>query len=323
MAVGEIYFPEWKVTNQQGSVMSEVIKDITVLTGGNTGSDEPQSALSEIDDAAQLAIRSIQEERVAAGGAAEFVDDAKTKTATVEPSRLTENQQADRIKVFTKRAASQRDKGRAELERVYAGAMSVSLSIELYDLTVASSCERFLGLCDLAPYTIGRRGPSVLGSKPTSAVLKQYADLVEKYFVAGAEAKQSAETLYNVEHEKVMSEDDWVIPQYTKKTLQMVINAKFRGTGRLVVAMRAWDEAIRLATVLEWNGQIEPSKVADLREAERKALYQVFSFARRSLIGLYRGTIKVDAPKAAKDVDVSTEQQANSEVSEGSNLVPA
>lgn len=285
--------------------MSEVSNghDLSASSPSGAVVTEAEASLREIDDAARIAFQSEQDEKnLALGMGSAAVSGDQATNAPVDYSKLTDEQKQDRIRVFTKRAASQRDKGRAELERVYAGAMSVSLKLSWNDLTVASSCERFLGMCDLAPYTIGRRGPSVLGSKATTTVLEQFSALVEKYYEAGMLAKRSAQTLFETERANVFIEEEWVTPEYTTAAFQMTVHAKYRGTARIVAGMSAWDEAIRLASVLEWNGKIETSKISDLREQERKAINAVFIFARRSLIGLYKGTLKVEASKAAKEI---------------------
>lgn len=261
-----------------------------------------ESQLNEIDIAGQYAYEDEQAEKNQAMGLAPGgLSVGAGAQAPIPFSKLTEEQKQARIKVFTKRASGQRDKGRAQLEREHAGAMTVPIKLSWNDLTVASSCERFLGMCDLSPYTIGRRGPSVLGSKATKLVLDKLAALVEKYYEAGMLAKRSAQTLFDQEREMVFAEDEWITPEYTTAAFQMTMQAKFRGTARIVAGMAAWDEAIRLANVLEWNGKIETSKIADLREQERKAMYAVFNFARRSLIGLYNGTLKLEGAKPAKE----------------------
>lgn len=301
--------------------MIEVSNDHAVAADSPEGmlQGNAESHLNEIDNAALFAFQDEQAEKNRALGlASDAAPGAAGTQAPVAFSKLTEEQKQVRIKVFTRRAANQRDKGRAQLEREYAGAMTVTIKLSWNDLTVASSCERFLGMCDLSPYTIGRRGPSVLGSKATKVVLDQFSALVEKYYEAGMLAKRSAQTLFDQEREMVFAEDEWITPEYTTAAFQMTMQAKFRGTARIVAGMAAWDEAIRLANVLEWNGKIDTSKIADLREQERKAMYAVFSFARRSLIGLYNGTLKLEGAKPAKektapvlaDAEVSKEELA-------------
>lgn len=292
--------------------MSELSNSHDLGTSSPSGAPltETEVALLEIDEAARIAFKSVEDEQNEALGAAPAqaaLADSYVARPRVDFSTLTDEQKKDRIKVFTKRAASQRDRGRAELERVYAGAMSVKMNVSWNDLTVASSCERFLGMCDLSPYTIGRRGPSVLGSKATTTVLEQFSALVEKYYEAGMLAKRGAQALFDAERDHVFGDDEWVTPEYTTAAFAMVIHAKNRSTTRIVAGMAAWDEAIRLASVLEWNGKIETSKISDLREQERKGMYSIFSFARRSLIGLYKGTLKVEATKPAKELGAPAE----------------
>lgn len=273
----------------------------------NAPVSEAVAALNEIDAAAKLVYETIDadnKEKVAAG---ESPSVPRAKDLAIDSSSYNESERAERVKTYARRAAYQRNKGRHQLERIYEGAMSVEMKLSWNDLTVANSCERFLGICDLAPYTIGRRGPSVLGAKATNTVLEQFAEIVEAYCSAGQSAKREAEILFSLEHDKIMSEDEWITPTYMTSAFSMTINAKNRTTTRIVAGMSSWDEAIRLANVLEWNGKVPASKIADIRGAERKAMFRVFTLATRSLIGLYRGSLITNEAKTSQEKSTPTQ----------------
>lgn len=290
-------------------------KDITA--GADHSTSEAEAALAEIDQAAQIAFKNLETEKAVPATSSEPSFDSKAKAALPEPGLLSQTQKNDRIKLQSKRANNQREKGRAELTRNYAGAMTIEHKLAFNDLNVASSCERFLGTCDLAPYTIGRRGPSVLGTVSTNTVMQQLFDLTEKYYLAGKEAQTAAETLFGVEKEKVLSEEEWVTPVYKQAAFEMVIQAKHRGTSRLIAGMRAWDEAIRIANVLEWNGAIMAAEIAEIRSAERKAFNQVFILSNRSIVGLYKGTIKAEPRPRNEAVSADSVTPTPSEVGSG------
>lgn len=291
--------------------MNQDIFDITATPGADSSS-ETEAALREIDDAAQLAFASMRAEALEGG-----VSEAALANDLIfgNPASLTETQKSDRVKLLTKRAANQRARGRIELEKVYVGAMSVTLKLAWDDLQVASACERYLGLCDLMPHTLGRRGPSVLGNKGTTTVMEQFGVLVDSYHAKGKEVLNEAQILFNHEHDQVLGDDEWITPTYVKHAFELSINAKHRGTPRIVAGMKMWDEAIRLATVLEWNGKVDSTKIADIRDEHRKAIRDIFIFARRSIAGLYKGTLKVE-DKAARPVEAGSErtEQGNADM---------
>ncbi len=264
---------------------------------------DAQAALNEIDETARMAFQNMEAEKAEAIARGEQPGESKGKANPIDPASLSSTQKNDRIKVQARRAQNQREKGRAELTKIYSGAMTVEHNLQFYDLNIASSCERFLGICDQAPYVIGRRGPSVLGVVATSKVLEQIGEMVDKYYTAGKEAQLAAETLFKVEREKVMSDDEWITPRYQQPAMALVTQAKHRGTSRLIAGMRAWDEAVRIANVLSWNGAIKDAEIANIRSSERKAFTQVFSLCNRAVVGLYRGTLIAEPKKRDKTAE--------------------
>eukprot|EP01036_Dinobryon_divergens_P047751 gene47751-64044_t len=122
---------------------------------------EAERVLDEIEQAAGLAEASLANDATlgAAGAAPVAVTTTSAETpvlvgdesalSPVEVELAKAEAREARIAYFMKRAKSQKERGRAQLERVHVGAMAIRKDVEFFDVNISSSAERFLGLIDL------------------------------------------------------------------------------------------------------------------------------------------------------------------------------
>lgn len=255
---------------------------------------EAEMAIDEINQAAKFAEDSLLITASAETSEAPVDAASGSAPAVVQPQHVhqdTNNRSDDReaqVQTFIRRAAMQKKRGREELARPYAG-LSVSKDLKYNDVNIASSAERFLGLIDLALYTINRRGPQVLGADACDEILARFDGMVRSYSDASTVAKLGAGTALKTEKDGSFG-SDWLQPEYTKSAFECTLQAKHRLTTRLVDALYAWDSAIHDLSVLEWNGKMDSSQVAQTREEERRGLRSIYSFAAKSLAGMRNRT---------------------------------
>lgn len=261
---------------------------------------EASKALLEIDMAADLATQALSldsiaqvpltkvtaqvSEQIAAGGT--LGSDGVVKPQ--EQFVLTADQQEQRVQAFIKRANAQKVKGRALLTKDYVGALSVEMQVKINDVNIGASAERFIGMCDLFLYTLGKQGPSVLGGDETEKCRDMFVSLVDNYEQEASDGAAQAQTALVYESSESM--DGWITPSHKTAAFAMTINAKHRQTARILRAMEMWDKLVLTQSVLEWNGKLDSSMVAQTRQLERRMISKIHAYAAKSLVGLKRRT---------------------------------
>lgn len=296
---------------------SESVQDATGVERS-----EAEKAIDEIDQAARMAEESLS---ITAGIApAETITATSPDLVVLDPLRdsdfirkpaqqVNENNgsdREDRVKSLIRRAALQKQRGRAELVKPYVGALSVQKTLKYFDVNIASSAERFLGLIDLSLYTITRRGPLVLGADACDEILARFDQMVTKYIDASHVAKVGSATAMKAEKDGSFG-SEWLQPEYTQSAFECTIQAKHRLTTRLVDALSAWDTAIHDLSVLEWNGKVDAAQIAQVREEERRGLSSIYSFAAKSLVGMRNRTNKAPAKRPERPAESEAANSAN------------
>jgi hypothetical protein len=260
---------------------------------------EAERVLDEIEQAAGLAEASLANDATlgAAGAAPVAVTTTSAETPVLvgdesalspeEVERAKAEAREARIAYFMKRAKSQKERGRAQLERVHVGAMAIRKDVEFFDVNISSSAERFLGLIDLAFYTINRRGEDVLGEKGAADVIERLTELARGYREKGVAERDQAHALLKNEQELAF-DTDWIVPEYRGNAFQMAVFIKHPETLKILEGLFAFDTLVRHLTVLQWNGKVDQVRIDQARQQERRALSALHQFAARSLIGLNR-----------------------------------
>lgn len=280
---------------------------------------EAAKALSEIDDAADLAAKALALDAVqsvpltqasaeaaseiAAGGTVGV--DGTVTTAERQPELP--GAREERVQMFIKRANAQKKKGRELLLKDYVGALSLEKKVKINDVNIGASAERFVGMCDLFLYTLGKQGPSVLGGEETQALLEKFTEMVDDYVNEAKEGQAQADAALT--HEQSTTLEDWVTPKYITAAFEMTINAKHRQTARILDGLTIWDAVVKAQSVLEWNGRLDSSIVAQSRQLERRRLSNIHRFAARSLVGLKRRTERSPAKRASNDSAAPVNQE--------------
>ncbi|UUZ66263.1 hypothetical protein LP417_35190 (plasmid) [Polaromonas sp. P1-6] len=235
--------------------------------------------------------------------------DAGDVTVATDDRRTERNEtREERMNRMIKRAKDQKERGRFELQKPYDGAMSVLKQLKYFDVNIASSAERFIGVIDLALYTMVRRGPLAIGVDASDEILERFNQMVNEYVDNAQEAKQSALAVLNNEKDSTLG--DWLSPEYTSTAFECNLQAKHRLTTRLVDALTAWDSAIHDLNVLEWNGKVDAAQVSQTREQERRGLSAIYGFSIKTLQGLKRRTEKAPSKKSSAAPVAANEELA-------------
>lgn len=262
--------------------MSEHTAETDTVNPAASNLTEADAAIREIDDAASVAdshllalqsvIPGLAQATPVSSGAGESAGKDETKT------------RGDRAAYFAERAERQKKRGRDQLTRTYVGALSMKKQLTVNDVNIASSAERFVGVIDLAFYTVQRRGVPILGASATEDLLTQLTEMSQKYCESAASARAQAESL--TVSAKAAVFDDWLEPTYTKSALEVEVHVKSPACAGLVKAVMDWDKAINDLSVLQWNGKADAAQCAQIKSEERRALAGIFKFAIRALQGL-------------------------------------
>ena len=258
---------------------------------------EADSALADLDDAATIAAAMLSE----SSGETTPKSGAKVvQTVPIVDSELLSPEDAKSIKdqtkaddeiarkmraaAFIQRANRQKDAGFKELQRDYV-ALAIEFDLVLYDVNVASSAERFLGLVDRANFIIGRSGQNILGEQSWRQVVDSLGALTDNYVAQAAEAMRVSTAL--IEDAKNES-FDWIEPSYASSAFNLKLRLKHRNSVKLAKAMMQFDEAIKLLSIAEWNGKAEGEQVSVLRKRERNLFKVIFVASAKSMIGLQK-----------------------------------
>jgi hypothetical protein len=238
-------------------------------------------AVDEIHSAAAFA-----EETLAQVGAIPTTQAANTDSigGPKAHEQSEDEERAARAKFFANRLRRQKERGRAELEKIYVGAATIQKPLKFNDVNIAASAERFVGLIDLSVHTLNKRGGPVLGDKNAEQVLEQLDELISNYAKEAKSQKEIAQTLMDSERKATL--ENWLEPQFPKAALEANMHVKSPLTLKMIDAMHDWDAAILALTILHWNGKVGMSEPSKLREQERRLVMKAEKFAAKSLTGL-------------------------------------
>ncbi len=266
---------------------------------------EAERVLDEIEQAASQATESLAKD-ASLNGAAPVTEPAAVTSAVDGEVNGRSQQEIDREKqaahearvaYLVRRAKTQKERGRAQLERVVVGAMAIRKDVEFFDVSIASSAERFLGLIDLSIYTINRRGEYILGETDAEKVMERFASLVNTYRDGAISERDQADVLLKNEQDLVFDED-WIVPEYRQTAFKMSVYIKHPSTLKVLDGLFAYDQLVRNLTILQWNGKVDQVRIDQARHHERQALSKIHQFAGSSLIGLNRRARPVTKPAA-------------------------
>jgi hypothetical protein len=279
------------------AVSDQPVHDTTLQTTDihQDAKTEAEKVLDEIQQAANQATESLAKD-ASLNGTAPASEPAEVASATDGEGNVKSEQEIDREKqaahearvaYLVKRAKTQKERGRAQLERVVVGAMAIRKDVEFFDVSIASSAERFLGLIDLSIYTINRRGEYILGETDAEKVMERFASLVSAYRDGAISERDQADILLKNEQDLVFDED-WIVPEYRQTAFKMSVYIKHPASLKVLEGLFAFDNLVKNLTVLQWNGKVDQVRIDQARHHERQALSKIHQFAASSLIGLNR-----------------------------------
>ena len=274
---------EVNTSSELSSTFSDIIKVDLNLAGATDHHESASSAFDEIADAALFANQAMGS--LASEGAVAAPPSPATDAPLLSDADTLKIRD-ENIRMMAKRLKSQRERGRDELQKTYAGALVIVKQLKVYDVNIASSAERFLGVIDRALYTINRSGPAAMGSEKTQLLYDQLVELIEAYCSESVEAAKGANILLVKEKEAVF--EGWVTPEYSGATIDINVRIKHRMSSRMVDSIVKWDTAIHDLCVLDWNGKVDSSQTAQLRAEERRHIQKIAMFALRAINGMNR-----------------------------------
>jgi hypothetical protein len=191
--------------------------------------------------------------------------------------------------------AQRRQRGRAEAGRAYAGVMTVGIKLELFDLSLASSAERFLGFIDKGIHVISRRGGMFIGQTATLKIMDRLQAMIEEFSKQAIAERDQVRVLVKAEREKVENEafgeeaeSLWIDPKYQAAPSLLELNVKHPLTTKVVQAIRAYDDVIGSLTTLSWNGCVDQSMIDDIRLKNFKGMMQIFKFTIDTTNSMYK-----------------------------------
>jgi|APLak6261666328_1056055.scaffolds.fasta_scaffold03236_2 hypothetical protein len=217
--------------------------------------------IEELDEATQLARETLNAQQPSAA-------------ALVEPAPAAEMSDAeraarkeDRVQLFIRRAARQRQQGLKELERVYSGVMVVDREIKIFDPHIASSVTRFLGLTDKTIHLVGRIGRHFMSDAQIEKLQQSIQEMCDTYVQEG---RQAAAVAAELSQKGRAANFMWIEPHYLAPALEVKFQVKSRSTLALAEAAQHWDEAIRLMCEMEFNACTTSSQISEVRLRERR-----------------------------------------------------
>jgi len=266
----------------------------------NSNSIDTQTArdiLAEVSEAAQAGQAVFEEE----AGIVRAAPALPTETSDVERQKAIERVQ--RIA----RARRQREQGIKELRKSYTGVMAVRREVSVNDPVIASTLQRYFGLIDRFYHIIGRRGPDIIGIEATEAFLGAMDERITEF---------SKDVRREADAASAMQKSDaagscFIRPEYTSHAAQEVVFAKHRKTLELLDALLAADRMLEDLNVMAWNGLIDPAKIEDARYAIKKQVAAIFTFGRKTMVGMWRKVSPDDVNAHAQSQAKITTEAAN------------
>jgi hypothetical protein len=214
------------------------------------------------------------------------------RVATVARGMIRDQQRQDRNASAPRNfAREQRERGYREILKDYTGAMVVRRSVKVYDVKLAASLERYLGIVDSALYQLVRSGPGILGSGDTFDLMESFEAMILKHEHDAKEASDTTGALLAHERQKVFADEDWFVPEYTGATVDVVVKMKHPLTRKLIIAIEGYEKALTNLNILAWNVKLDPAQNAQMRDEHSRAIKEIFRFATRVFMGL-RGRLQ-------------------------------
>lgn len=269
---------------------AQVTSATEILTGDGTHQNtsiqtEASQAFDELMDAAQSGTAALNKQ-MGEGASANVNSTAKAPES--------EDAVAKR-RSYAVLMAQRRQRGRAEAGRAYSGVMSVGVKLELFDLSLASSAERFLAFIDKGIHVISRRGGMFIGQAATLKIMDRLQTMVEEFSKQAIAERDQVRVLLKAEREKVENEafgqeveSLWIDPKYQAAPSLLELNVKHPLTNKVVQAIRAYDEVIGSLTTLSWNGCVDQSTIDAIRLNNFKGVMQIFKFTIDTTNSMYK-----------------------------------
>lgn len=208
---------------------------------------------------------------------------------------------AARTKMLVERARRQRNRGREEMDRVYAGVLVVDQKLEVFDPHLASSVVRFLALTDKTLHLLARVGAQYMNDTQVAQLSEEIQSKIGEYARQAQQVFTAAEELRKKRCEENLM---WLEPHYSKAMLSTIFAVKSRHILVLADAVSKWDEAIRLMSEMEFNGFMSHSQVSTLRLTERRLFSDINRFCISVVTGMSRRSMD-DATNSEKGVAVA------------------
>lgn len=265
----------------------------------STSSHADASAiLQELDSTAELALHALDKATLSEQQASETEEDREAR-------------QAARIKMYSQRASRQRNLGREEMARVYAGTMVITQPLKVFDQHLASSVVRFLALTDRTLYLLGRIGVQYMSPAQMEKVQNSIHEKIDAYVNEGRMTFSAASEFDRQGREKSLK---WWEPNYAAPALDAEFQYKTREVLRLAEAVKKWDEAIKLMCQCEFNEVVTLSQVSEVRLRERRLFSDINRFCATLVIGMRNRTLeKIEVPQKQSDVPLSKIAEPNEE----------
>lgn len=265
----------------------------------STSSHADASAiLQELDSTAELALHALDKATLSEQQASETEEDREAR-------------QAARIKMYSQRASRQRNLGREEMARVYAGTMVITQPLKVFDQHLASSVVRFLALTDRTLYLLGRIGVQYMSPAQMEKVQNSIHEKIDAYVNEGRMTFSAASEFDRQGREKSLK---WWEPNYAAPALDAEFQYKTREVLRLAEAVKKWDEAIELMCQCEFNEVVTLSQVSEVRLRERRLFSDINRFCATLVIGMRNRTLeKIEVPQKQSDVPLSKIAEPNEE----------
>lgn len=209
----------------------------------------------------------------------------------VSVDELTPDELEQRRKYYAKRAKFQREQGQAELTRDYKNVVVLSTELKIYNPAIGSVATRWLGFIDRSLFVIHKVSARLVAATQMNKLDASIQELISNYTNEAHDELGKAKALYELEKEKFGKDSfeasQWLEPKYNQPIVDLIVNLKHRYSFKLVQGMKDFDEAIRLVTVLNWNGIVDDSQIEQLTSRQKKLAKDVFVLCTRTVSGLY------------------------------------
>lgn len=275
---------------EDGALLQESPRDLfdPVASAASTSAPTAATASNGISPHAPTPRAPVQQAAPQAAQAAEI----DPRVATVARGMIRDQQRQDRNASAPRNfAREQRERGYREILKDYTGAMVVRRSVKVYDVKLAASLERYLGIVDSALYQLVRSGPGILGSGDTFDLMESFEAMILKHEHDAKQASDTTAAMLAHERQKVFADEDWFVPEYTGATVDVVVKMKHPLTRKLIIAIEGYEKALTNLNILAWNVKLDPAQNAQMRDEHSRAIKEIFRFSTRVFMGL-RGRLQ-------------------------------